>query len=186
MKSSAWVLVGVLVVIAMIAVLKHKFFGMPEYDLQTQGNALRFGYEGYEDPSEATEHEAEAEHEETEHMTNAAKAKRADAKAGASLRVAVKKAKELKKIANTEIKNEETKDPKTTEKFENTPRFVELKEKWDAYKAGTGPALLDAERSELLTLLDQPADHPAEEAHAPESFEQFEEMPYQGTEYAMF
>jgi hypothetical protein len=187
MKSATYLLVGALVAVAIIAIIKKRFFEVLDYDLPTQGNALRFGIEGYEDAeaSELTpdaEEDAEEEIEgyeddeeddeeddgEVEHMTPAAKSKRAK-KAKAKLRAAAKKLKAKKSKA-------------APEKFENTSRFQELKAKWDAYKAESGPALSDEERSEMLALLDMPDESAAKE----ETFEQFEEMPYQGTEYAMF
>ena len=204
MKSTTYLLVGVLVAIAIIAIIKKHFFEVADYDLLTQGNALRFGIEGYED-AEASETKAEDdaeteaddevyegyeddEEDDVEHMTTAAKAKRDMKKVKAKLRAAAKKLKAKKKAPAAkapetapETATAPATAPATPEKFENTPRFQELKAKWDAYKATKGPALSEEERNELLALLDMP-DEPVKE----ESFEQFEEMPYQGTEYAMF
>lgn len=316
MKSTTFLLVGALVAIAIIAIIKKHFFETMDYDLPTQGNAISFGFEGYEDAEaseivddaetddeeeiEGYESEDEDIEEDVEHMTTSAKAKREAKKVKAKLRAAAKKlkaktnkaaglpaaaaatavaatgvaavgmtavpAETARAATSTEttmtIKVQDTyhdgcgecaegrpsfafnndaafveamkacsffriddvagpfrfvkhipgahhgkdviefsprvrKDefaaysdhtfkfviPKaTTEKFENTPRFQELKGKWDAYKANTGPALSDAERSELMQLLDMP--DKAEQAE--EAFEQFEEMAYQGMEYAMF
>lgn len=211
MKSTTYLLVGVLVAIAIVAIIKKHFFEVADYDLLTQGNALRFGIEGYED-AEASEMKTDtAEHDEdddeevyegyeddeedegdVEHMTTAAKGKREKKKVQAKLRAAAKmlKAKKKAPAAKAPVTAPATAAAPTTapvtatatpEKFENTSRFQELKAKWDAYKAKTGPALTEEERNELLALLDMP-DEPVQE----ESFEQFEEMPYQGTEYAMF
>jgi hypothetical protein len=212
MKSTTFLLVGALVAIAIIAIIKKHFFEALDYDLPTQSNAIRFGFEGYEDAeaSEVVEDESmeygdeEVEgyedmedddseddmEDDVEHMT---KEKRVKAKARAKLTAAAKKAKKAKKRRSTKKPATATAAAApatavpatataaaTPEKFENTPRFQELKAKWDLYKAEEGPALTDAERSELMHLLDMPETAPEE------SFEQFEEMPYQGTEYAMF
>lgn len=207
MKSTTYLLVAALVVIAIIAIIKKHFFETSDYDLPTQGNALRFGIEGYEDADgetddeevvegyeeeddeevvEGYEDDEEEDEEDVEHMTVSAKAKakREKKKVQAKLRAAAKKLKAKKNQATAPVTAPATAPvtaPATAEKFENTSRFQELKAKWDAYKAKTGPALSEEERNELLVLLDMP-EEPAEE----EAFEQFEEMPYQGTEYAMF
>ena len=210
MKSTTYLLVGALVAIAIVAIIKKHFFEGADYDLPTQGNALRFGIEGYEDAEaselkaddEADEAEEQVEgyedsdDEEVEHMssrpTAAGKAKRVKNKDQAKLRAAAKKLKAKKPKATAPAVAAPTAvtaaaPTVVAEKFENTSRFQELKAKWDAYKAKTGPALSEAERNELLALLDMPDEPAAQSGPAKqEAFEQFEEMPYQGTEYAMF
>lgn len=213
MKSETYFLVGALVVIAIIAILKKYFFEVADYDLATQSNALKFGIEGYED-AEASDTKAddgyeesetkaddeeiegyedeEEDEEEVEHMTTAAKDKRETKKRNAKLRAAAKNTKAYKlKADKTKADTPKPKADKpevAEEKFENTPRFQELKAKWDAYKANKGPALTEAERKEMLVLLDMPNESATQDdaTKKDESLEQFEEMPYQGMEYAMF
>lgn len=143
--------------------------------------------EGYEDEEE--------DEEEVEHMTTAAKDKRETKKRNAKLRAEAKKTKAYKlkadKMKAYKLKAGEPKAGKpgvAEEKFENTPRFQELKAKWDAYKANKGPALTEAERKEMLVLLDMPNESATQDEATTkdESLEQFEETPYQGMEYAMF
>lgn len=199
MKSATHLLVGALVVIAIIAIIKKRFFEVLDYDLPTQGNALRFGIEGYED-AEASEVDADADadedaeeiegyEDEDEGDEDVDDEEVASKKVHAKLRATAKKlkAKKPKTDAASRTAAVPPAATATAEKFENTSRFQELKARWDAYKANTGPALTEEERNELIVLLDMPDESAAhDEPAAQEAFEQFAEMPYQGTEYAMF